>query len=148
MRIRAGLIRQHQNATVEVQISIGQVFLVVRGKPVGNRYVSSALAQLEYANGKICARDETTFSRFSVNITVTIRRKASPSLPDAAPISARFAVEDTFLCPGRGVVRHDPTFIYNVATRSSPGNVNVSIGQQQPRAVHLVLVREKIVLAI
>src|SRR5215831_1212042 len=115
MRVRAGLIRQHQNATVEVQINVGQVFHVVRDKPVRNRYVGSALAQLDYAHGKACARDETTFSTFGVNIAITIRGQARPSLPDTAPITAWFGVEDTFLRSGRGVVRHDPTFINNVA---------------------------------
>src|SRR5215472_14425391 len=155
MWIKAGLIRQHQDASVEIHISTGQGALVVRGKPVRNHYArvdlahsalaSSDLAQLDYADGKICAIDETTFSRFAVNIAITIRRQTCPSLPDAGPTTSWFGVEDTFLCTGRGVVRHDPTFINNIARRSSPGNVHMSIGQQQPIAVQLTQVRKKIV---
>src|SRR6266536_3785543 len=142
MWIRARLVRQNQNGIVKILIPIRKVLLIVGSEPVSQSETSISLGELQHAYGQVRACCIEAFPSFSVDVSTTVGGNACTFLPDGSEGLARFGGISTFLLQRGRIIRKHPSLTVGITTIRAKGYINMAIGQQQPRPVHLIEIRK------
>src|SRR5260370_40537582 len=128
-----------------MQVVCGQVRLVERSEPVGDRKTAGG-AELQESVAVVSTagsiRVEIAIACQQIDIALGIGSRTAARHPDPTAAAIGSVVEDRHLCQRGCVIADQPTVIEVCVEKTGPRNVNHAIEEQQCRTLLLKLWRK------